>query len=63
MPEEKEERYDLGCVSCQEDPDPKDLRDYDNYQCPKSQRSCGHHCNHTWSHDECCWCGFITGEN
>ncbi len=26
-------------------------------ECPKSKRPCGHHCNHSWSHDECCWCG------
>lgn len=30
--------------------------------CPQSQRPCGHHCNHTWSHDECCWCGKVFGE-
>ena len=26
-------------------------------ECPNSQRPCGHHCNHSWSHDSCCWCG------
>lgn len=26
-------------------------------ECPKSKRACGHHCNHSWSHDECDWCG------
>lgn len=25
-------------------------------ECPRSKRKCGHHCNHSWSHDECCWC-------
>jgi hypothetical protein len=25
-------------------------------QCPKSERPCGHHCNHSWNQDECCWC-------
>lgn len=25
--------------------------------CPKSLRQCGHHCNHSWTHDICCWCG------
>lgn len=25
--------------------------------CPKSKRRCGHHCNHSWTHDACCWCG------
>lgn len=28
-------------------------------QCPNSRRECGHHCNHSWSHDECCWCGKV----
>lgn len=26
-------------------------------ECPDSKRECGHHCNHSWIHDECCWCG------
>lgn len=25
--------------------------------CPDSRRPCGHHCNHTWTHDVCDWCG------
>lgn len=25
-------------------------------ECPESQRPCGHHCNHIWTHDACCWC-------
>jgi hypothetical protein len=33
-----------------------------NNECPKSKRECGHHCNHSWSHDECCWCGEVFGE-
>jgi len=45
------------CISCEEDPDPDDPMDYDNYKCPCSKRPCGHHCNHSWSHEECCWCG------
>ena len=36
------------CTSCAED-SPED-------ECPESLRPCGHHCNHSWSHDECCWC-------
>lgn len=24
--------------------------------CPESRKDCGHHCNHVWTHDECCWC-------
>jgi hypothetical protein len=31
-------------------------------ECPKSERPCGHHCNHSWSHDKCCWCGAEFGE-
>jgi hypothetical protein len=30
--------------------------------CSKSQRPCGHHCNHSWTHDACCWCGQEWGE-
>lgn len=30
--------------------------------CPAGARSCGHHCNHSWSHDCCCWCGIEWGE-
>jgi hypothetical protein len=47
---------DEKCISCEEDPDPNDPMDYDNYKCLKSKRPCGHHCNHAWSHEECCWC-------
>jgi hypothetical protein len=25
-------------------------------ECPGSQRPCGHHCNHIWTHDACHWC-------
>lgn len=40
---------DLSCISCGEG--------LDLHDCAASQRLCGHHCNHTWSHDTCCWCG------
>lgn len=30
--------------------------------CPHSKRPCGHHCNHSWTHDYCCWCGQEWGE-
>lgn len=36
------------CGSCGESP---------LNECPKSQRPCGHHCNHVWIHDACDWCG------
>lgn len=26
-------------------------------ECPDSQRPCGHHCNCSWIHDCCHWCG------
>ena len=37
------------CISCWE-PDFEE-------KCLNSKRSCGHHCNHSWTHDKCCWCG------
>lgn len=37
------------CISCGERMQKK--------ECAKSQRPCGHHCNHSWTHDTCCWCG------
>lgn len=43
-----------GCTSCGEG-DPKN-------ECPHSRKACGHHCNHSWSHDECCWCGETWGD-
>ena len=30
--------------------------------CPNSKRSCGHHCNCSWTQDKCCWCGAEFGE-
>ena len=36
------------CLECGED---------DAEQCPKSEKACGHHCNHIWTHDACDWCG------
>lgn len=41
------------CASCGEHvPD---------FECGSSKRFCGHHCNHSWEHDECCWCGLVFG--
>lgn len=31
-------------------------------ECPQSKRSCGHHCNCVWVHDECHWCGAVFGD-
>jgi hypothetical protein len=30
--------------------------------CPSSLKTCGHHCNHSWSHERCCWCGREWGD-
>lgn len=46
---------DSECISCEDDPDPFNPI-HDNYKCPKSKRPCGHHCNHSWTHEKCCWC-------
>lgn len=32
-------------------------------ECSGSERVCGHHCNHIWSQDECCWCPAQIDEN
>jgi hypothetical protein len=37
-----------GCSSCGEE--------MPEGECPDSRRTCGHHCNHSWSHDHCDWC-------
>jgi len=42
------------CTACGED-SPED-------ECSESERPCGHHCNHSWSHDQCCWCDKEWGE-
>lgn len=42
------------CISCGED--------MPRAECPKGQRPCGHHCNHSWTHDACHWCGHEFGE-
>lgn len=51
----KNNNLDSICTACEEG-EPKD-------ECPKSLRPCGHHCNHSWSHDQCCWCKKEWGEN
>lgn len=30
--------------------------------CAASKKPCGHHCNHSWSHEHCCWCGKTWGD-
>lgn len=41
---------DDGCISCSETTE---------YTCAGSRRKCLHHCNHSWTHDACCWCGGV----
>jgi len=48
----EQNQLDNECLSCEENAED---------QCLKSQRECGHHCNHVWSHEECCWCGEVFG--
>lgn len=45
----------VDCSSCGEDSCKPN-------ECPKSRRPCGHHCNCSWSQDQCCWCGKEFGE-
>lgn len=47
-------KHDAFCASCEEESSAR--------ECPKSRRRCGHHCNHSWSHDVCCWCGSTWGD-
>jgi len=44
----KRKKREVECASCGEVP---------KNDCKESKRPCGHHCNHSWTHDECCWCG------
>jgi hypothetical protein len=44
------------CSSCGEE-----FEEGDEF-CPNSRRPCGHHCNHSWTHDKCCWCEREFGE-
>lgn len=39
------------CHTCGEE-----VADWPDEQCKLSLRECGHHCNHSRSHDQCCWC-------
>jgi hypothetical protein len=47
--------FDPECDSCCEQEYYENEREED--VCPQSLRVCGHHCNYSWSHDTCCWCG------
>lgn len=47
------------CVSCEQygREDSLEAESGIPEKCPESKRPCGHHCNHIWTHDSCCWCG------
>ena len=47
----KEPRKNHDCISCGEG--------VPRNECPNSKRTCGHHCNHSWTHDACDWCGLV----
>lgn len=51
--ESKNPELDPQCTSCLECIEGEE----EDCTCPNSKRECGHHCNHSWTHDECCWCG------
>lgn len=46
------------CLTCTEWPDKEAL----DKECPASPLECGHHCNHSWTEDVCCWCNKEFGE-
>ena len=50
------------CDSCP-DPTVEGSEGEPEDECPYSRRSCGHHCNHSWSHDHCHWCDTEFGED
>ena len=49
---------DKDCISCKQE----SIQHPDEDFCPQTRRKCKHHCNHSWTHDECCWCGKTWGE-
>lgn len=53
---------DSDCTSCMEAA-AGGAEDCPRGECPKSKRSCGHHCNCSWTQDRCCWCGAEIGED
>ena len=50
MDEQPEQPEEDECFTCGEGGFPLN-------ECPKSERQCGHHCNCSWVHDCCHWCG------
>lgn len=53
---------DGDCASCADPAVPGSEDAAPRNECPKSERPCGHHCNHSWTHDACDWCGQEWGE-
>ena len=51
---EKDDIFNDECTSCHEL--------VPRNECPNSKRYCGHHCNHSWEQDHCCWCDKEFGE-
>lgn len=52
-----------GVVGIHSDPECDSCAEGVDDVCPNSKRPCGHHCNHSWSDDSCCWCGKEWGED
>lgn len=53
------------CLTCSENDGYErtgEAAPYEKNECPKSRRACGHHCNCSWVHDCCHWCGAEIGE-
>lgn len=50
------EKSDLDCITCEA------LLNEPIDRCPKSRKKCGHHCDHAWTHDQCCWCRAVFGD-
>lgn len=48
---------DVSCTTCDEE-GAEDVQCFDGSKCAQAKRDCGHHCNHVWTHDVCCWCGY-----
>lgn len=42
------------CISCGEG--------LPESECSNSEKVCKHHCNHSWTHDACCYCNAEFGE-
>ena len=51
-----EDLLELQCESCK-------IGVGQGLKCSKSKRNCGHHCNHIWESDKCCWCGEEWGDD